>query len=464
MKRSIVLMTFLLILSSCSSLSKKGVTAGQPAGEIPVKKFVLDNGLTLLVSENDQLPIFSYYTFYNVGGRHESEGTTGATHFLEHMMFKGAKKYGPKQFDTTIEANGGSTNAYTNFDSTVYYQSMPSHMIEKIIDMEADRMENLLLEEESFEAERKVIFEERKMRYENSPRGQLYLTLMKEVFKGTPYGGSVIGSEQDLANLSRTQVREFFKNFYRPDNATIVIVGNVDADEVHSMVKEKFAHMEQTSSEITNYKKSKDNKDLYEFKNNNFKKHTKLYGQSPTPLFMMGYRGLPLGEREAFVMDILATVLGQSASSYLIDKLVASKNPMFSSLSTSNYNLKYNGVFFVSGQLLEKKSFNRAKNKLLKTLKRSCREAINARSVQKTKNQYLVDFYHGVKTNKGVAQYLGQMETLYGDFNFYKKELEIYNSITEDELRNTCHELFNDNKYFMVSVWDKYKKPAKGRR
>ncbi len=270
MKRSIVLMTFLLILSSCSSLSKKGVTAGQPAGEIPVKKFVLDNGLTLLVSENDQLPIFSYYTFYNVGGRHESEGTTGATHFFEHMMFKGAKKYGPKQFDTTIEANGGSTNAYTNFDSTVYYQSMPSHMIEKIIDMEADRMENLLLEEESFEAERKVIFEERKMRYENSPRGQLYLTLMKEVFKGTPYGGSVIGSEQDLANLSRTQVREFFKNFYRPDNATIVIVGNVDADEVHSMVKEKFAHMEQTSSEITNYKKSKDNKDLYEFKNNNF--------------------------------------------------------------------------------------------------------------------------------------------------------------------------------------------------
>lgn len=463
MRRSLVVLALLLPLISCTNMSKNPSISEQIGEGIPVKKFVLDNGLTLLVSENKQLPIFSYYTFYNVGGRHESEGTTGATHFLEHMMFKGAKKYGPKQFDTTIEANGGSTNAYTNFDSTVYYQSMPSHMIEKIIDMEADRMENLLLEKYSFEAERKVIFEERKMRYENSPRGQLYLSLMQKVFKGTPYGGSVIGSEQDLANLNRTQMREFFKNFYRPDNATIVIVGDVDASEVHSFVKEKFGSMKRSSPEILAYKKTKDDPELYEFKNNRFRKHTKLYGQSPTPLFMMGYRGLPLGEREAFVMDILATVLGQSESSYLTQELVEGKRPLFAALSTSNYNLRYNGIFFISGQLLKGKSFKKAKRSLLRTLKKSCNEAITARSVQKTKNQYLVDFYHGIKTNKGVAHYLGQLETLYGDYNFYKKELEIYNSITEDELKTTCKNLFNKDEYFMVSVWDKHSK-AKGKR
>ena len=140
------------------------------------KKFVLDNGLKVIISENRKLPIFSYLTFYDVGGRFESReaGTTGATHFLEHMMFKGAKKFGPGEFEKIIESNGGRSNAYTTFDSTVYYESLNSEVIEKIIELEADRMENLLIEEKSFESERKVVLEERKMRYENSPSGKLF--------------------------------------------------------------------------------------------------------------------------------------------------------------------------------------------------------------------------------------------------------------------------------------------------
>ena len=144
--------------------------------------------LRLLVVENNKLPIVSYYTFFDVGGRFESRetGTTGATHFLEHMMFKGAKKYKAGEFEKIVEGNGGRGNAYTTFDSTVYYESFPSKVLEKIIDLEADRMGNLTIESKSFESERLVVKEERKMRYENSPMGKLYLSMMQAVFKGTP--------------------------------------------------------------------------------------------------------------------------------------------------------------------------------------------------------------------------------------------------------------------------------------
>jgi zinc protease len=153
-------------LSGCSHLQ----TNKKPAPvHLNVKKVVLDNGLTVLIAPNSKLPIVSYYTLFDVGGRYETHGTTGATHFLEHLMFKGAKKYGPGQFDNLIERNGGMTNAYTTNDATVYYQNIPSSFLETMIDLEVDRVQNLLLEPIGFESERQVIFEERKMRYENSP-------------------------------------------------------------------------------------------------------------------------------------------------------------------------------------------------------------------------------------------------------------------------------------------------------
>ena len=261
---------------ACSTGPKRKTSsqiAGKPSNGVAhlnVHKYVLDNGLKLLVYENHKLPIFSFHTFYDVGGRHESEGTTGATHFLEHMMFKGAKKYGPGIFDTLIESNGGSNNAYTTFDSTVYYENLPTKtkdgesLVEKMIDVEADRMENLLLEQQSFESERNVVLEERKMRYENSPSGKLWMALMKNIFEATPYGGSVIGSKEDLVSLKRDQVMDFFNKFYTPDNAVIVVAGDVDPSNVYDQVKEKYGQMKSSSAEIKQYKDKRNNEAIYQ--------------------------------------------------------------------------------------------------------------------------------------------------------------------------------------------------------
>jgi zinc protease len=450
---------------SCSQLSKTKTSSPKTVEggiNLDVKKYTLDNGLRLLVYENPKLPIFSYYTFFDVGGRHEGKGTTGATHFLEHMMFKGAKKYGPRQFDTMIEGNGGSTNAYTNFDNTVYYESLPTKsgdldMVEKIIDMEADRMQHLALIPEAFEKERQVVLEERKMRYENSPRGQLYLTLMQAMFEKTPYGGSVIGDVSDLKALNRDQVMDYFKKFYTPDNAIIVVAGDVDAEEVYDHVKEKFGSIEPSSSEIREYRKSRDNLDIYKHRGR-YGRHIKIHSVSKTPMFMLAFPGNAIGTKEGFVRDILASIIGQGESSYLNERFVTGRRPVLSNVGSHNYTLKYNGVFWISGELLKGKSLPRFKANLIAETKKICDRAINERTLQKTKNQYLIGYVSEIETNQGVAHFLGLRENFFGDYEYYKKEMEIYNSITVDEVKSTCRDLFSGNDHIFVTSWNKHPK------
>ena len=440
-----------------SNSSSKGVSKSEL--NLDVKKFTLDNGLRLLVVENHQLPIFSYYTFFDVGGRYEEKGNTGATHFLEHMMFKGAKKYGPGKFDTFIESNGGSTNAYTTFDSTVYYQNMATHTLEKLIDMEADRLDAVLLEPKAFEKERAVVLEERKYRYENSPRGQLFQAMMKEVFKGTPYGGSVIGDEKDVKNLKREEMRKFFDRFYTPDNAIVVIVGDVDADEVYSEVKEKFGKLKRSVG-LTEFKAKMDSKERYTHRAK-YKKEYKLNGETPNPLFSLAYKGIKIGEEDSFVLDILSSILGDGDSSYFNELYVSNKKPLLSNIGVANYTLKNNGVFFFSGELLRKTNLKKFKRRILKDIRKSCDSAITERTVQKTKNQYMIQFYSELGSNSGIASFIGLRESFFNDYSFYHKELEIYKNITAEQVKTACKKIFANNEYIFLSVWDKHSKGKK---
>lgn len=454
------------LFASCSGLKKSSQMSSseeEKEGDIhlEVKKYELKNGLRLLVYENHKLPIFTYQTFFDVGGRHEGPGTTGATHFLEHMMFKGAKKYGPGVFFKLIESNGGNSNAYTNFDNTVYYESLPiksgdQNMIEVIVDIESDRMQHLTLDPEAFEKERQVVLEERKNRYENSPRGQLYLALTRNIFEGTPYGGSVIGDVKDLMSLNRDQVMEYFKKFYRPDNAIIVVSGDVDADKIYDLVKDKYGDIKPSDSEIQSFRESRENAEIYKHQAR-YGRHVKIHNkQAVSPMFMLGYPADAIGTREGFVRDILSSILGQGESSYLNEKFVTGKRPQFTSLMASNYTLKHNGVFWIAGEVARGKSLEKTTDRLLAETKSLCEKAVTERSLQKTKNQYMLGYVSEIETNDGVAQFLGLREAFFKDYRYYKKEIEVYNSITVDEVKQSCQTLFNSGKHILVSIWNKH--------
>lgn len=455
--RVVYLMMFIFLLG-CSSNNQSGkIKTNEDGGQSPqvhfdVKEHALENGLKVFVVENHKLPIFSYYTFFNVGGKHETEGITGASHFLEHMMFKGAKKYGLNEFDENVEGNGGTNNAYTTNDMTVYYEKMPSEHIDLIIDIEADRMANLLLEPKSFESERDVVLEERKMRYENSDRGKIYLSMMKAMFAGTPYGTSVIGKIKDLKTVTRDQFFDFFKKYYAPNNAFILIVGDVDADDVFSEIDKKFGEIK--GNEKLAQLKSEAMKDGFDWRGK-YNRTIRLNGTSVDPMFMLGFKGIKTGPRDAYVLDILSSILGDGQSSYLNKHFVLGKRPKVASIYAANYTLMESGVFFIGGQLLPKVGMSSFKKQLMKKVRKTCNSELTERSLQKVKNQYLVDFFDGLDTNDGIAKFLGNRQAYYGDYKHYKKEMDIYNSITLDEVKTACKSYLKKDNSIYLTIWKK---------
>lgn len=419
--------------------------------QFEVHEEVLDNGLKVLVVENKKTPVFSFYSYYQVGSKFELAGATGSSHLLEHMMFKGAKKYGENVFDKIVSGNGGQNNAYTTNDLTVYYEMLPSEHFEKIADVEADRMQNLLLETSSFEKERYVVLEERKLRYENSDRGKLYLNMMKEMFVGTPYGSSVIGEVEDLKTISREKVLDYFKKFYAPNNAVVLVVGDLEHEDVFRIMRKKFGKIKK-NPDLEKQKREIIAKKGFDWKVK-LPREVKLKGTSPTPTFFLAFKGVKIGERDGFALDLLSSVLGDGESSFLNREFVISKKPELSSIYAANMTIQESGVFFIGGKLLEGVKLEKVHKDLKKSLAKACDSALSERAVQKVKNQYLYSLMANLDTNSGIAEFLGNREVYYGDYNFYKKEMEVYDSIGLDELKATCEKYIKNQPALILSIW-----------
>lgn len=453
MKTIFSLLVLALVVIGCSSSEKKKRQSLADSINIEVEELKLDNGMTALIVENHKLPIFSLYFFYKVGGKNEVPGITGASHFLEHMMFKGAKKYGKSNIDFIIEGSGGSTNAYTTNDSTVYYENLPSTQMNIILDIEADRMENLALDPEEFNKERAVVLEERKMRYENSPRGQLYQLLMQTFFKGTPYGRPVIGEIPDLKSVTREQIHAYFKRFYAPNNVTLVLVGDVNSLEAKKIIKEKFGKIPSSPSVIEAHASLKDEDFEVKLPRPIVKKQK---GESPNPLFMMAYPTYKAGHPKGYALDVLSSILGSGKSAALINEYILINRPVATSMYAAHQQLEKAGFFFVGGELVRGVKLDDFRKDLQAKLIKYCETEITPRNIQKIKNNYLVDLYSGLDSNAGLAQFLGDRQMLMGDWKYYKKELKLYEDVNVADVKAVCLETFAKNSAF-VSVWNQHK-------
>lgn len=443
-----------LILLGCSSTDKNERSRSLSESiNLEVKEVKLDNGMVALIVPNHKLPIFSLYLFYKVGGKNEVSGITGASHFLEHMMFKGAKRFGKNSIDFIIEGSGGSTNAYTTNDQTVYYENLPSSQLPIMLEIEADRMENLLLDKDDFNKERQVVLEERKMRYENSPRGQIYLELMKSLYEGTPYGRSVIGDIPDLKSVSRDQIQKYFKRFYAPNNVALVLAGDVNPKEAEKMIKERFGKIPSSPSVEEAHNSLKDEAFVPRLKES---KVVKRKGESPSPIFMLAYPSYKAGHVKGYPVDILSSIIGSGRSASLISDYILIDKPVATRMYAANQSLEKSGFFFIGGDLVKGIDVDTFRKDLIGKLNSYCETEITQRSLEKVKNNYLVDLYTGLDTNAGLARFLGERQLLFGDWRFYKQELSMYEDVTVDQVKQACHEIFSQKSVF-VSVWNKHK-------
>jgi zinc protease len=203
----------------------------------------LDNGLRVLLIEDARSPIVSFQVWYRVGSRNEHRGATGIAHFLEHLMFKGTPSHGPKQFARLVEQNGGQDNAFTSQDVTSYYVDIAADKLDLVIDLEADRMQNLLLDPKEINSERQVVIEERRTRTEDDPSGFLGEEVSSIAFKAHPYGVPIIGWMDDIKRITPDEIRAFYKTYYVPNNAIVAAVGAFRADDALEKIKRRFGRI-----------------------------------------------------------------------------------------------------------------------------------------------------------------------------------------------------------------------------
>ena len=230
-----IVFPFLLILSLV-------VPSGARAADRVVAT-TLDNGLRVLLLEDPRSPIVSFQVWYRVGSRDEQRGATGIAHFLEHLMFKGTPTHGPKQFARLVEENGGQDNAFTSQDVTSYFVDIAADKLDLVIDLEADRMQNLLLDPKEIASEREVVIEERRTRTEDDPGGYLGEEVSSIAFKAHPYGVPIIGWMEDIKRITPAEIRAFYKTYYVPNNAIVVAVGAFKAADALEKIRRRFGRI-----------------------------------------------------------------------------------------------------------------------------------------------------------------------------------------------------------------------------
>ncbi|MCW8829918.1 MAG: insulinase family protein [Gammaproteobacteria bacterium] len=288
-----------------------------PVKEGEVQVFELTNGMKLRVIENHRAPVVVSQVWYNVGASFEHDGITGVSHVLEHMMFKGTPEHPAGEFSEIIAANGGKENAFTSKDYTAYFQRIASDKLELCLSMEADRMRNLILDEDEFLKEIEVVKEERRLRTDDNPNALLYERFSAMAYTNSPYRQPIIGWMEDLESMTIDDLRSWYRHWYAPNNATLVVVGDVDANEVFKLTKEYFSPLP-----IASLPKLKPRREAQQYG----VQRITLQLPAEVPTLIMGYKVPVLkiaeDENEVYALEVLAGLLDGGDSARLTKNLI----------------------------------------------------------------------------------------------------------------------------------------------
>lgn len=420
MKKLIILLLFPALILS-----------GQTKKE-DVKTISLKNGMKILVLEDHAIPNANMYLFFKVGSRNENLGTTGLSHFFEHMMFNGAKKFGPKMFDKYMEAAGGSNNASTSQDLTIYTDWFPRDALEKMFDLEADRIANLSFDDKIVESERGVIHSEYTTGIENNPAEMLDMQVQSTAFFAHPYRWSVIGYESDILGWKKEDLVNYFKTYYAPNNCLVVIAGDVTIENVKALAVKYFEPIPGNIPPPTI--RTIEPPQTGE-------KRIVVYREVSTPNIMIAYHVPEASHPDYYALDILASVLSSGNSSRLRKALIFDKQLAISvsggmGATFDPYLFTFDGVAArgVTPENLEKAIYEE--------LDKIKNNGVDEQELQKVKNQKMMQFYRGMETINGKAGLLGRYSLFFGDYTRLFDAPEYYSKVTSDDLKRMVSTYF----------------------
>jgi zinc protease len=365
----------------------------------------LANGMKVIVQEDHGIPNVALYFFYRVGSRNEHPGATGLSHFFEHMMFNGAKKYGPGMFDKTMDSNGGNNNAYTSRDVTVYTDWFPSSALETMFDMEADRIRDLAFDPKIIDSERGVVYSERRMSVDNSPMGALRELAEAAAFEAHPYHWPVVGWPSDIESWSMEDLRAHWAMGYAPNNCTMVVVGDVAFDSIMTLARKYMESIPRHDPPPPVRTKEPEQQG---------ERRVTLRRPAQLPLQMVFYHVPESKHPDSAPLEVLATLLAGGQSSRLYRKLVDGQLAVSvnagsgSALDPTTFNFTMQPRSGIDPAATEKALFDE--------LAALGAAEVPAAELRKAKNQLLANLYRQLKTIEGRANLLGSYEVFEGNY------------------------------------------------
>ena len=370
----------------------------------------------------------SYYTFFQVGSRNERPGLTGISHLFEHMMFNGAAKYGPKEFDRVLESQGGTSNAYTSNDMTVYYEDFTSEALETVIDLESDRMRSLSVTPETLEQERQVVKEERRLRTDNSIFGLMEEQLETLVFQAHPYRWPVIGWMDDIERIGREDCLDFLRSWYAPSNATIYAVGDLDPDETMALIEKAYGDLPAGPALPA--------VPAGEPLQRGERRAVVRY-PSQAPALLVGWRGPRAADPDAVALDMLQLCLAVGESSRLRRRLVQEEELAVSVQISWGWRIDP-GIFFAFAELAPGVKVERAEKVLYEEIAKAAGKVMSAREMQRARSLLRSGVLHELATHGGLAHAMGQAEALLGDWREVGRSLERYAAVTPADVKRVA--------------------------
>ncbi len=435
---TVVLIVLLFVLSA-------GIPA--TAGEIievaiDATAETLDNGLKVILVEDHSVPVISYQTFFRVGARNERAGITGISHFMEHMMFNGAEKYGPKEFDAVLEANGGYSNAFTSDDMTAYYEDVSSDGLELCIDLDSDRMKSLTLDPKFIVSEMSVVQEERLLRIDNSVRGQMREDLDAIAFKAHPYKWPVIGWMSDLEAIDRDDCVEYFKTYYAPNNAILIVAGDFDTEKAMKLIHKYYDDI--PAQDPPAAVRTVEPEQLGE-------RRGVVRRKAELPAVLIAYHTPDIKSDDIYALDVLQQILTGGESSRLHRRLVREMEAAIS--VTASFPWRIDPYLFEFNiRVKPGRETVEAEEAVYAELIDIIENGVLEEEIARAKNVLEADFVRSMQTVNGRASKIGRYEILFGDYREIMKVPGRYRAVTGDEIREAAKKYFAQKNRTVVTL------------
>ncbi|MEJ6792841.1 MAG: pitrilysin family protein [Lacinutrix sp.] len=421
-------------LFSLAALLLAGFAAN--AQEVKFEEYDLSNGMHVILHQDNTAPVVTTSVMYHVGAKDEDPERTGMAHFFEHLLFEGTENIERGEWFKIVTSNGGSNNANTTDDRTYYYEVFPSNSLELGLWMESERLMHPVINQIGVDTQNEVVKEEKRLRVDNSPYGKFIENVKLNMFKKHPYKGTTIGKMAHLDAASLEEFQAFNKKFYVPNNAVLVVAGDMDVPSTKKMIEDYFGPIPSGEDIVRNFPKEDPITETIK---------AKAYDSNiQIPAIMAAYRTPAMTERDAYVLDMLSSYLSDGKTSKLYKRLVDDKK-MALQVGAINQSQEDYGTYIVYGLPLGDNSLESLLVEIDDELVKVQTELMTERDYQKLQNKFENNFVNSNSSISGIANSLARYYMLYDDVNLINNEINIYRSITREEIQAVAKKYLNPN-------------------